>query len=128
MIDWLIDAFLTYFNYIVDFVKSVLLILVGYFLDAFVWLLEYVFWIFDSIILFLWSLLSPLILELVRSIGSYVPRDVLAAISDSYVLLQYINLWVPVDYSLSLFIAYYGIVVVVYVARVIISLFPVGRA
>ncbi len=49
-------------------------------------------------------------------------------IVDGYFWFQYINNWVPVDYAIKLFIAYYSIAVAFYVTRVSLTfILPLGR-
>lgn len=128
MLNWikqfLYNLLSEFFGWIWDFFKSVVVTVVGYIVDLFVWLLEFVFWIFDSIVRFLWSLAEPLIIAALEAIAEHMPEGVVEAITASYSWLQYINEWVPVEYCITLFIAYYGIAVALYIARILISLIP----
>lgn len=98
--------------------------LAKYFLDLFVWLIEFVFWIFDTVSRFLWELIVSLIKTMFDAVSEKMPAGVVEAITDSYVWLEYINEWVPIQFGITLFVAYYTIAALVYVFRLLISLLP----
>ncbi len=110
-----------------DWLANVLGILAGYVLDFLVWLLEFVFWIFDALLHFLWGLIKPIIDSCWEVLSSHLPPDLISSIIASYEWLQYIGQWVPIQYGITLFVAYYSLASGLYIARVIISFFPVGR-
>ncbi len=122
--EFLFNLLGAFFGWLLDFITSIVKTLVGYVVDIFLWFWEWIFWFFDSILRFLWGLAEPLIIACLESAARHMPRGLIDTVVAGYGWFQYINEWVPVQYCITLFLAYYAIAFVLYVARVIISLIP----
>lgn len=107
-----------------DWIKRTFDTLAGYFIDLLVWLLEFVFWIFDTMSRFLWGLVLSLLNSAFDAVRQEMPQGVVDTITASYAWLGYINDWVPLQYGITLFVAYYAIAGLLYVFRIVISLIP----
>ena len=111
-----------------DWIQSTFDTLARYFLDLLMWFFEFIFLLFDSFLRFLWELVRPLVIDCLAAGAAYLPGGWVDTIVDGYFWFQYINNWVPVDYAIKLFIAYYSIAVAFYVTRVSLTfILPLGR-
>ncbi len=110
-----------------DWIGSALDKVAQYLLDFLVWLMEYVFWIFDSLFRSLWALAQPYLLSVLDKMAQHLPNDLMPVIAAAYAWFQYVNEWVPIEYAIGLFITYYVIASTLYCYRLFMSLFPVGR-
>ncbi len=111
-----------------DWVFSIFEKIAEYFLDLFMWFFEFLFWLFDSLLRFMWDLARPLVIACLEAGAEHLPDGWIETIVDGYFWFQYINEWVPVDYAIKLFIAYYSIATAFYVTRVSLTfILPLGR-
>ncbi len=110
-----------------DWIGNVLGKLAQYAIDFLVWLLEFVFWIFDALIRFLWELARPVVDACLDAVASKLPTGLIDAIVAAYAWFQYVNEWIPIKYGITLFLAYYALASALYIFRVFLSFFPLGR-
>ncbi len=110
-----------------DWIINILATLSGYALDFLVWILEYVFWLFDTLLRFLWELARPVIASALTAAASHLPSGLVNTIADAYAWFQYVNEWIPIQYAIGLFMAYYSLASTLYCFRVFMSFFPLGR-